>query len=80
MAAAVVIVEPDRHGTHADQLEVQVGGPTEEVTEEAPIAIDLVETGIRLHADGRAGRDQAPQERPGLDAIALASAQLRVSI
>jgi len=58
MAAAAVIVEPDRRGTIAGQLEVQVGGPTEEVTEEAPIAIDLVETGIRLHADGRAGRDQ----------------------
>ena len=77
IAAAVVVVEPDRRRALADELEVEVGRPAEEVAEETAVAVDLVEARVGLDADGRARRDQPPQQRAGLGAVALASPQLR---
>ena len=77
VAAAVVAVEPDRRRTLADELEVDVDRPTEDVAEEPPVAVDLVEPRIRLDANGRPGRKEASEEGTGLCAVALALLNLR---
>src|SRR5581483_5055844 len=48
VAAAVVVVEPDGRRAPADELDVQVGRPAEDVAQQAPVAVDLVEPRVGL--------------------------------
>ena len=62
-AAAIAVEEPDARGTAADEDDVEVPPPFEDVAELASIAVDVVEHRIALETDPRACRQSVPRRQ-----------------
>ena len=76
VAPAVAVVEPDGGGAATDELDVEVASVADDVAQEAPVAVDLVETRIGLEGDHGARGEECAELTAGGTREALARADL----
>ncbi len=76
VSAPVAVVEPNARRSAPDELEIDVDGAAEDVAQDSPVAIDLVESGVGLEANGTPLGDEIAQCRGRCARVALSGSDL----